>query len=569
MNLSASAASRWPSALLLFLAAFALWLLNHPYVGLWHDSRIYGLLAAEWLAPQNYARELFFEFGSQGDLTLFTPLYAPLVEQFGLDRAGRLVVVAGGAAWIAAIQWLATKLIGRGWALRFVVLCAAILSLSYSPNGSVFLLTEAFPTARSIAVPLGVAAIAALAAGRHMTAWCLAVGSLLMHPLVGVWPLALCVLSSVRVGWAIVMCALPVAATILLGLFDLDMAGVRLIQEPWLTYVIEHSPDVMFASGGSTRSGAYLLTISALLAGCLLGNPSCRRLYGLMAALSAAALAMAGLTAYVWPVEFIVQGQPWRVFWLATVIGGIGAVDTVARLLARFVVPPIMRWSAFVAGLGLVAVSAWIDADVGAGRLMNPWWGNDSLAEGLLAGGLWQSAVLLASVPVVMGSLLAAASRWRVVFAASISVIAAGLIWVIAHWDRRVEIVRNEERCWLDDRCTLHPFRGIITAGDVVHWSGRDLAVWFHLRTAAYAGVNQSTGSVFSERKSVEAARRKALQSGDTADEPKRACSDPIVDWVVVGSTLADLEPAARDGGWHLYRCAAIRAGLGAVSPPR
>ena len=68
-----------------FLLCLLVWFLNHPYQGVWHDARVYGLLAAHWLSPPAFADDLFFSFGSQGSFSLFTPLYGQLVAWLGLD----------------------------------------------------------------------------------------------------------------------------------------------------------------------------------------------------------------------------------------------------------------------------------------------------------------------------------------------------------------------------------------------------------------------------------------------------------------------------------------------------
>ena len=67
----------WAGAIL-FLVAFLLWLLNRPYHGLWHDAYVYGVISAQWIYPDALASDLFFRFGSQGSLTIFTPIYGEL-----------------------------------------------------------------------------------------------------------------------------------------------------------------------------------------------------------------------------------------------------------------------------------------------------------------------------------------------------------------------------------------------------------------------------------------------------------------------------------------------------------
>ena len=82
--------SRVAIYVMLILAAL-LWLLSHPYQGIFHDGVIYALMAAHRLNAGDYAKELFFLFGSQDDYSAFSPVYAMLVRWLG-HSAGRVVV---------------------------------------------------------------------------------------------------------------------------------------------------------------------------------------------------------------------------------------------------------------------------------------------------------------------------------------------------------------------------------------------------------------------------------------------------------------------------------------------
>ena len=134
------------------MLAAALWCLNHAYVGMVeHDARVYSLLVWHWLSPEAYARDPFFLFGSQDRYSLFTPLYGSLAAAIGLPKAALTVSALGGGLWVAAAAVAARGLLeDRRWQ-AFAILCCAIASFNYSPNGNTFVLNEAFPTARSIA----------------------------------------------------------------------------------------------------------------------------------------------------------------------------------------------------------------------------------------------------------------------------------------------------------------------------------------------------------------------------------------------------------------------------------
>ena len=77
----------------------------------------------------------------------------------GLDLAARLVVLSGGAFWCVALFALSRAVLGDTLAGRFAVLFGVVLSVSYSPNTSIFVLNENFATARSWAMPSGLLAV--------------------------------------------------------------------------------------------------------------------------------------------------------------------------------------------------------------------------------------------------------------------------------------------------------------------------------------------------------------------------------------------------------------------------
>ena len=89
--------------------------------------------------------------------------------------------------------------------------------MSYSPNLSTFFIGESFATARSFAIPLGVLSVAALAATQRGWALGFGIAAAALHPLHGVWPLALWLLAGLRTPVALLVVFLPPAVALLLG----------------------------------------------------------------------------------------------------------------------------------------------------------------------------------------------------------------------------------------------------------------------------------------------------------------------------------------------------------------
>lgn len=575
-----------------------LWLLNHPYQGVWHDAVIYGLLAAHWLHPEALANDLFFRFGSQGDWSLFTPIYGMSVGWLGLERAARWVAFSGGAAWVAAATLTAGRMLGPGSAARVAALVLAVMTVSYSPNQGTFVLTENFATARCWALPLGLASVAALAASHRGWAFLAAFASLSLHPLLGIWPIALCLIARLRMLHVIALALLAVLGAMLIGIADADLPYLRLMSGDWLAFVRDEAPDVVFQAQHN-RLAEYGAALSCLLLGARWGGEQCRPIYQRVLILSVAGLAVAAIASFWWPVEILVQGQAWRVCWLLlplalialldvgkrigrgslagpAILGLAGAVASggasvwlpAAYLLGLGALVPAARWRQLGAllerrrsWLGTAALLLWLmmlpgqlaQWELAGSKWMEPWWSGAEWLHGMLAGGSWHIAVLAG---------LAAAWRpaWQSALPslAALAVLLACGIWVSSIWDRRIESRSAVESCYLDSRCQPHVFRERVAVGEAVFWNGREPRIWFELNRASYYGTLQRIGAVFSRAKYDEWRRRDAVVA--EGREPLHPCTDPILDWVVLPAAVPGKTPREMARGAWLYACADFRA---------
>lgn len=588
-----------PTVAILLLLAFLLWLLNNPYQGIWHDARVYGLLAAHWIYPDALASDLFFRFGSQGSLSLFTPIYGELVRMLGLDMAARLVVLSGGALWCVALLALSRAILGDTLAGRFAVLFGVMLSVSYSPNASVFVLNENFATARSWAMPCGLLAVAMLAVCRVWWAGALALLSCLLHPLLGVWSLSLVVAARMPMRWIVPLTLIPTLALIAIGVVNPDIPHLQLMRGEWLDYLYDAS-DILFKPLGENRLPVYVTALAGLLAGARAGSPRWQPLYARLLALACGGLMLALIIAYWLPLEIVVQGQPWRVFWLAIPMVAIALLDVLQRALifsrhsalltglllalvtldaaliqpivwlicgASFVsrqhlallAEKIHEWHkllwAVVAVLWLLALPGLVvELEIAGARFIKPWWQGPLWLHGLVTGGWWPLPLLLA--------FMLSWRRMPPLTAKAVQIVVAGLlVWGIAHWDKRPELLRHKEESYLNGRQPLHPFAAYIRSGQTVAWPEREMIVWFRLHTSSYWGKTQGIGVVFSQEKFAEWQRRGVLV--EKASNRLGLCADPIVDWVVLPQPITSIAPLAAVADGALYACSSLRA----VSP--
>jgi hypothetical protein len=319
-------------------------------------------------------------------------------------------------------------------------------------------------------------------------------------------------------------------------------------------------------------------------------------------------LGLALLASYAFPVEIVIQGQPWRVMALLIPLAAVAMLDlaqrawqesAAGRLLVALVAVLTSMNSNWLAGalcaIGIASLmpNAWIERveawagrwrywlggtlaavalstvpnmlaawEISGAQLLSPWWAGAELLHGLLAGNSWHLAVLLATIPLLAGfddPVSKGRKRW--VFPATISGLAAAVVAlavVIHEWDRRSADYRSEQACYLDSRCPPHAFRQWIAPGSIVYWPQKELTAWFEIGTASYVGPIQAIGKVFSAEKFYELQRRHAWV--EDGPDPRHLCVDPILDWVVLPQPVPGLLPLASLRYAHLYACAGLRA---------
>lgn len=527
---------------LLMLAA-ALWCITHPYLGMFeHDARVYTLLLWHWLSPEAYARDPFFLFGSQDRYSVFTPLYAALAGCVGPANAAWMVTALGGALWLSAATVVARGLLKDRILQAFAVLCCVMWSLNYSPNVATFRLNEAFPTARIIALPLGGVALGLAMCQRFWTAVLLAAMALALHPLLGIWPLALIIAHRMPDRAVVLTWSLGIGLMVTMNL--LGVGALQRMDPAWESIIRSSSLDVFVGPAGTLRLNETLAWLSLLLwAGRLTAEPV-RRWYQLGAAIGASGFLFAQLVSYVSPAILLVQAQLWRAMWIVMFLG----VFALAQVLGIAWRGPYRIWWAIggllllvlgnVCGLILFASSALLipfvrsrviaiarRVDINAGRfaplmlaglllavlpgyivdleilglgLARDFQTGFPVLDGLfLAGGLGLGAWLLASL-----------LTFGLPVKVSLTSCAALFLFAVLHWDQRIGSYREWEKL---SPSTAAPRVGDgIRPGDVVlSPGGAALRVWRELGTANYASADQAIGSVFSRDKTFDLLRRR------------------------------------------------------------
>lgn len=535
-------------AAIIAVAGLAFWLFNHVYQGIYHDAALYALLAARWIDPLPYARELIFLFGSQDDFSLFSPLYGTLITSVGLNSAAQAIVLGGGVLWVLACLALARSMFGPVWLVTLAVLFCATINFSYSPNFGTFRFNENFATARSLAIPVAVLAIAAMVSGRRLPALVLAVISIAFHPLMGIWILLLAGARGLSGKWLVASVIVFIAA-LFGGSAVLPFESMQPMDPEWAeTTKASTFNDVFLGGWGVLRLADIMLTVGILWLAGRVGSARHRGLYLRLGLLTVVAILGAQLCSYFWPIRLVMQVQPWRVLWLAefmaifavvdmlgaasasvggrrhllaslgvvAVAWGVPAVRHLIPFLALFLLTtdrsnqwlvgvirklsanPVLGWSLGGVLVLILLPNYWISLELLGPAVQGDWLPGFPATKGfLLAGGEGLFCLILGL------GMQHRSGRWII-----LAVALPSLLFAASRWDARGSALRQLEADYLSAHSPSWVSGLPVRSGDVVAWPERRLETWLVLKTPIYATAWQAIGIVFSRARMVEVKRR-------------------------------------------------------------
>lgn len=517
-----------------------LWMLARPYLGVRHDGVLYLGQVLQHLHPGLLERDLFFAFGSQDRFSVISSFLAVLQQALGMSGSQLLVLAVSHSVLLGAAAWLGRSLPtpeGR-W---FGLVALAAMSHFYGGYG-IFAFAESFVTARTLAEPLALLALALWMAGRRVLAIGVLALSMAAHPLVALPVAAVCWLLLVQqdrrwAGLALGLAMLPAAA--LTGV-EPFASLLRTLDAPWYALVREISGHVFVSTWLQVDCMALLLDVLTLAAASrLLGPP----LAGLARALLLAVALLFSVSligADLLHNQLIAALQLWRVQWLAHLVT---LLVLPALLLAQWSSRPMDRLAVLCCALAACSVngsweSSWAFVLVAAGAVAMRWRRAEpgpaflraatlvallalvGLSAGLVARSLLaleavqvepNAALLLwvlATVPTVSMGVAACAlaawrqPRWR---PAAWMLVGALVLWAGSAWDRRSDWTRYIEQA----RPGSHPFSATVPPGAQVYWPDELTASWAVLGRPSYFTHQQGAGILFNRATAMEFERRR------------------------------------------------------------
>lgn len=292
-----------------------------------HDARLYSLQALNQAELGAYADDVFLRFGSQDQLSLFSRIVGPLVGLLGLRLAFFLLYVVFNTLFLLALFRLVRALIDDGLIATLALIYLVAAPLHYG-GGDIFTVHEQFFTPRVVGTTFTLFALERLLRGRYVTAACLLLPGLLMHPLMAfggvmIWAgFVSCTCLSPRVfawlvigslfAFAMLLLGAPLIAARLFGSMDADWHhSLRLA-------VGYNYPDTWPLKDWLNVAVSLALPVVACVQ--LFRADPVRRRFCLAVVLAGAVGLAVHVAASFLPYALLFQGQPYRVLWILKVV---------------------------------------------------------------------------------------------------------------------------------------------------------------------------------------------------------------------------------------------------------
>jgi hypothetical protein len=515
----------------------ACFILAHPYSGIVHDNVLYVAQALLRLAPGIYGGDAFFQWGSQDQYTLFSPMFAWLIAHFGLERANISLLLLSQGLLLAASYALVRTLIPnglRGYAMLFIVCSVGLY-------GGLFLfrMAEPFVTPRGYVESMTLFAIALVISGRKGWALVLLVTGAFLHPLIALAGMLYCwlyvVLDDRRWWWLLGLGIIPAVAG-LAGVGPFDQL-FQSFDKTWLSILVQDNGNVFLTQWRHQDWSMVAFDVAVLFIGTQLADGVARRAFKAALAIVVVALGATFVCADLLHNVLLTSLQPWRALWivhwmaaagLALVVSRLWSDGSAGRLLAGLLVfgfitrglSTSLAASALAIALFHYRHRVTISAQVANIALC-------ALATGAFAN--WLSIAFrvrqfasMDSVNPVMDFIVRALSKPfpLLVFAAAMAwfgltrqhrartaaLVAAGLlVLAVALWDQRLPF-----RTYIDSaEWGSHPFTKFVQPDQQVLWPGNATAPWIMMQRRSYFSDTQMAGQVFSREMAMEFSRRK------------------------------------------------------------
>lgn len=476
MNADADkAARRWRMAALLCAVAL-LWLTTRPYFGAVFDARFYMIEALNALDPARFADDLYFKFGSQGNFSIFTQLYQPLLPLFGVGTTAIILTIIGQLLWLFGLFCLTRALVGP----RLMWLSLAVVVGTLNAYAGGFAYGESYLTARLYSEGLVMLALAQLAA-HPVRAWVLLGLAACLHPLMALPGIAIAFVYLALgrpVWWAVAAAGAGLVAA--LGLANIAPFSnlFRTIDPEWFAIIDIRAIYCLVGNWPADffmlATGAVVWTVAALI----LIDGSHRRFLIAVLIVGVGGVLCAYLGGDIARNVLVMELQPWRSMWLLQLVSRIHIPLVVMVLIGRIsgIAPNRFAWTTLLTMCLILAGSVT--------RLVR----NPAAADFTpISLGLVAAALLL-----IAAQLLLTEQHRRVALISAVFGFAL-IPLALMRWDLRSPWIRYVESPEPPPR----DLAMLLPAKASVYWESGLEMLWLRLKRPSYFACEQGTGVLF------------------------------------------------------------------------
>ena len=607
------------------LALFTLWLLGHPYWGLYHDARLYAVQALYHLHPHIFENDLFFHYGSQDQYSIFSLFYAQAITLFGLNFAVFFLTLAGQLLWFTSAAFLLSSL-SSGFVHWLSLLLITVLPGFYGSE-HIFSYGEPYLTPRIYAEAIALSGIGFAVKGRWWLAGMLVFFALALHPLMTLPALLILIIyhGPVQNKW-LNKKTVVLVAVIFIALLTIEPFN-RLLQtmdSQWYRLSLQRSPFLEFTAWHIADWMPIIFSESVLFTAWLAAEGKLKKIFFAVLATSIIGITLNIIGVTLLKNTLLLQIQTWRWLWLlqwftyfafAWFAGAYWKRSECARAMILVL---ICAWSmrestgALIAPLAAVAWTWHVSQGYEQKLPRIVWIGlyclllqsavwyvlntelNFRLTKLNYPENNWVHAFLGSSASVIIAPVFLFIwhifknnqTLWNPALASIITSVAFFI--TISEWDKRQPVSFPRP---LSNSEEFAGFRRVIPENSLVYWEDNNaMNVWFLLARSSYISETQVAGIVFNRQTALEALRRTenirpvsmrdyaitmAWRGGEKSwVQPKvnkydliKVCHDPLLGFVVFKSPIdgaievANHKDTQTGSRYYLYGCNIMRQG--------
>ena len=506
------------------------------YGGVCCDGALYTFQALARIYPVELSNDLYLRYGSQDQFTVFSDLYAALIQAVGSGVAAVMLTLLSLFALYAVTAYLFTHWLPGEQAL-WTVFPGAITWVSY---GAFLRANEASITPRTLAEAAGLLSLGFAIRSRWSGAIMAGLIALLTHPLIALPAIGLVLLMFLhRAQWIWLM----LGGLVVMAVFAFEEPAIwhqlSLVMDPeWRGLIMLRQP-FLFLSEWRLREwdmAAVTLGGCALVASRLTG--SLRRLFWLANAVGGIGLMVAYIGGDLLSNALMIQVQTWRSLWIPAWLSMAGVAVLLLQydrdrnqcdLLALMGLLAAILLNGSVGGFAVVLAFCAVNLQqhsngktVAKGALLAcglflacaVWW--HFMEEPPDAGQEPRPAFWFLNDPAVIGFVTLIYFFWRErisdrirnvfilpVVASMVVGVSSRVVWNRLNYERDLFAPMLEEQEILSR----------LPRGGSILWAADDKALrpWFSLKYPSYLSGAQTAGIVFFREGAIESRRRSEL----------------------------------------------------------